>query len=214
LAPGLRAWLPTRPSGWAVLATFAIFGMLVCVTGYFAVQEIDDTLTHPGMATSAATAPLPAQPAGSTETWMFEKPADADPGPGPEPVVVPEPPPPLAPMGKPVARKPAADARAARAPTATPELRGTNRSAEADTVSLPMSEVSAALPATSAARPAADEAPVANRWDALSSAVAQCSREGFLGGIVCTERARMQYCEGYWGTVPQCRGAAAPDASR
>ena len=43
---GIRRWLPTKASGWGALVAFAIFGATVCVTGYYAVQEIDDDALH------------------------------------------------------------------------------------------------------------------------------------------------------------------------
>lgn len=35
----------------------------------------------------------------------------------------------------------------------------------------------------------------------------RCGREEFLTRFACEQRIGRQYCEGYWGTVPQCPGA-------
>ncbi|MEO8305103.1 MAG: hypothetical protein ABI724_13365 [Betaproteobacteria bacterium] len=216
----LRAWLPTRPGGWGALAAFAIFGALVCVTGYYAVQEIDYIVAHPGMTQSAVATPMPpplaaAAPAESTETWMFAKPPDTE-APGPlVTAAIPDPSGAALPVPKPAARKTLVDARAAKAPVTMPDTRLASRSGEADTISLPRVEVNPAPVASSVARaPTQEEAPAPSRWDTLNAAMARCTGEGLLAGIVCTERARLQYCDGYWGTVPQCKGASAPDASR
>jgi hypothetical protein len=47
----------------------------------------------------------------------------------------------------------------------------------------------------------------------MNAALAACTRETFLAGVMCTERVRYQYCEGFWGQVAQCR-AATPGSGR
>jgi hypothetical protein len=146
---------------------------------------------------------------------MFAKPADSDAGsPPPDLAAIPEPPVVVLPVPKPAARKPTPDPRITKVSATTPDWRAANRSDEADAVSRSMNEANAIQVAASAVGPMAPEGSVPSRWDALNAAVSRCSREGFIAGIVCSERARMQYCEGYWGAVPQCRGASSPDASR
>lgn len=54
--------------------------------------------------------------------------------------------------------------------------------------------------------------PAPDRWQMLASAIAQCG-DG-LGGLLCAERARWQYCDGYWGKVAQCPGAIGADVPR
>ncbi len=57
--------------------------------------------------------------------------------------------------------------------------------------------------------------PVApDRWQLLSEALARCAGEGVLGGVICEQRARWQYCDGYWGKVAQCPGAIGGDFHR
>ena len=214
-----QSWLPTGPGGWGALAAFAIFGALVCVTGFFAVQEIDEIVAHPGMTqgvVATAVPPMPAAvPAESTETWMFAKPADPDLSAAPESATNQDPPVAAPAAPKPAARKTLVDARAAKVAATMPNARLASRNGGADTVSLPIEELNPAPAASSVARAAAlEEAPMPSRWDALNAAMARCTREGLLASIVCSERARLQYCEGYWGSVPQCKGASAPDASR
>ena len=40
-------------------------------------------------------------------------------------------------------------------------------------------------------------------------ALARCERENVIAGLVCKERARLQYCEGDWGVAPECAAAVA-----
>ena len=60
-----------------------------------------------------------------------------------------------------------------------------------------------------AAPPPTPARPIPDRWQNMREALAQCDREGVFGGLVCGQRVRIQYCEGYWGKVAQCQGAAA-----
>jgi len=46
--------------------------------------------------------------------------------------------------------------------------------------------------------------PRPDRWQLMADAIAQCGREGFFAGVVCEQRVRLQYCEGYWGQAAQC----------
>jgi hypothetical protein len=72
--------------------------------------------------------------------------------------------------------------------------------------------------APAAARPAAPpspapatEAPRPDRWQMMHDAVASCGREALLARLICEQRVRTQYCNGYWGTVPQCPSGPAND---
>ena len=58
------------------------------------------------------------------------------------------------------------------------------------------------------ARPAAAQG---DRWEQMHQAMVRCAREEFLTRFVCEQRVGRQYCEGYWGTVPQCPGAQQRD---
>ena len=62
----------------------------------------------------------------------------------------------------------------------------------------------------SGAVPAA--ASVADRWAQFAEDLHRCERETFLSRVVCDQRVRIRYCDGYWGKVPQCPGGVAnPD---
>ncbi|MBU6483974.1 MAG: hypothetical protein KGR23_04145 [Betaproteobacteria bacterium] len=49
-----------------------------------------------------------------------------------------------------------------------------------------------------------------DRLQALDDALAQCSGN-FIERIVCGQRARFRFCDGYWGRVPQCPSGAVAD---
>lgn len=51
---------------------------------------------------------------------------------------------------------------------------------------------------------AAPPAPPRDRWQLMADAIAQCGREGFFAGVVCEQRVRLRYCDGYWGKAEQC----------
>jgi hypothetical protein len=61
----------------------------------------------------------------------------------------------------------------------------------------------AAVPMTEAVLPAR-EAPVPDRWQVMADQIVRCGRDGFLAGVICEQRVRLKYCEGYWGQAPQC----------
>jgi hypothetical protein len=52
--------------------------------------------------------------------------------------------------------------------------------------------------------------PAPDRWQTMRDAQAQCDRQGVIDGLICGQRVKMQYCDGYWGKVPQCQGANVP----
>jgi hypothetical protein len=47
----------------------------------------------------------------------------------------------------------------------------------------------------------------------MHDAMARCKREDFFRRIGCEQSVGLQYCEGYWGKVPQCPGVPR-DSSR
>jgi hypothetical protein len=55
--------------------------------------------------------------------------------------------------------------------------------------------------------PAPAAAPAADRWAQFAEDLRHCQSEGLFNRIVCDQRVRLRYCDGYWGKVPQCPGA-------
>jgi hypothetical protein len=69
-------------------------------------------------------------------------------------------------------------------------------------------EAPPAAPAAVARTPAATVAsPQPDRWQQMHEAMVRCKREDFFRRIGCEQSVGLQYCEGYWGKVPQCPGA-------
>lgn len=212
---GIRRWLPTRASGWGALVAFAIFGATVCVTGFYAVQEIDDdALRAQSRAPETAVPAALPRVAPASETALVVTPTIPDPPLDLAPTdyaAIPETPARV--PAKPAARK-SIDAKGARRAVPPPDTRNSG-TGEADTIARAQEPAASTSPADSGTRAVVQEQPVIpDRWQAMNDALARCSREGFLASVVCTERARMQFCEGYWGAVPQCRGAARADNTR
>jgi hypothetical protein len=42
----------------------------------------------------------------------------------------------------------------------------------------------------------------------MEEELARCTREDFIRRVVCDQRVRLRYCEGYWNRVPQCPGGS------
>ena len=83
----------------------------------------------------------------------------------------------------------------------------------------------APAPVASAATPAASEpapvvaaapkpAPVIDRWTRMSDELSRCTREDFIARVICDQRVRLRYCDGYWGKVAQCPDAQNPNPGR
>jgi hypothetical protein len=62
--------------------------------------------------------------------------------------------------------------------------------------------VSPAAPAPAAATPA--PAPDAERWAQMTDDLSRCSSDSLIARHQCERRIRTRYCDGWWGTVPEC----------
>jgi hypothetical protein len=40
----------------------------------------------------------------------------------------------------------------------------------------------------------------------MSEELRRCQSESFLARVVCDQRVRLRFCDGYWGKVAQCPG--------
>lgn len=59
--------------------------------------------------------------------------------------------------------------------------------------------------AQSAAVVAAPAARTKDRWEEMLDTIAsRCGKETFLNKVICEQRVRTQYCDGYWGKAAQC----------
>lgn len=71
----------------------------------------------------------------------------------------------------------------------------------AETAATPVTHAYVAAASTAAAAHSGD------RWQRLDEEIAQCTRADFITRVICGQRARFRYCNGYWGKVPQCPGS-------
>lgn len=46
--------------------------------------------------------------------------------------------------------------------------------------------------------------PKPDRWQQMSEGLASCARQELFQRAGCEQRVRAQYCDGFWGQVPQC----------
>jgi hypothetical protein len=75
----------------------------------------------------------------------------------------------------------------------------------------PSRTVAAPAPARSTPSAAAIQP---NRWQQMAEAMAQCQREDFFSRVGCQQRVGRRFCEGYWGTVPQCPAGAPKETAQ
>lgn len=99
--------------------------------------------------------------------------------------------------------RPAASARAAKAPPAP--------SSEPMPPSLPAPAAAVAEPLRVAAAPPPAPVRPADPWLPLKDALGRCAGEDLFARIACEHRARTRWCDGHWGEVAQCPGAIAND---
>jgi len=102
-------------------------------------------------------------------------------------------------------------APAARTPRrSAPEA---SASTSVSTAPAPEASAAAATPVAQAQSSAPAPAPkrVPDRWQRLDDELSRCTREDFITRVICAQRVRFRYCDGYWGKVAQCPGNPLPD---
>ena len=213
--------------GWGTYATIIAFGLAVCLTGYLAIGDSERAFDLGRAAPAASREDLTARSREETPNGREEAPkgreeapkgreeapkgraampslATADPDPSDEAV-------PDEHLAVFESLTPAPRANPDRKPAR--EGRGTKDAAIAQSATHVRNAGAEAPPAAVApvaAAPAALPEPMApDRWQQLASALSSCERENVIAGLVCKERARLQYCEGEWGAAPQCPAAVA-----
>jgi hypothetical protein len=58
---------------------------------------------------------------------------------------------------------------------------------------------------------AAPKLPAVDRWTQMNDELSRCTREDFISRVICDQRVRFRYCNGYWGRTPQCPGNPTPE---
>jgi hypothetical protein len=167
-------------------------GIVVAAGGYF-VSHFGDATRGPDLAASTTPgAATPYVPLPTAAPRPLAAPAEPPAAPAVETTAKPAPP------GKPHSARTANPTPAA--PVAVPDPAPGPAAGPAEQV--------AALPQATAKI----DPPAPDRWQLLAEAITRCG--GGLEGLLCGERARWQYCEGYWGKVAQCPGAIGADFQR
>jgi hypothetical protein len=106
-------------------------------------------------------------------------------------------------------------------PGARSARRSTEHETRADARPAPSPPAPAAAPARApastppsaavAAAPKVATSPSVDALARLREELASCTREDFIGRVVCGQRARFRHCGSYWGKVPECPGNPTPD---
>jgi hypothetical protein len=206
----------SKTTGWAALVAFAAFVVAVCVTAYFAAVEIDESPppgakvvvvpaggTAPALVGASAGPPPPA-PTDVDET-ATERAAVDEAAYGAMTQGRHQASPPHEAAHAPARRNAAADATANNAsPTIPAGLSMTAADTNADTN--PSTGAGAPLPPTPTAVPQEPVPP--DRWQSMLEEIARCPRDNFFVGVVCEQRVRLRYCDGYWGRVSHCAGGS------
>jgi len=193
--------------GWGIYATIIAFGLAVCLTGYLAIGENErNTYLGRGAVTPVAQPVTREDGVAKADARVDTAAADTS-----DFTVVTEP-----------YYEPVAEAHLAIFESLTPAPLGANpdrKAARAGNGKKYANPPPGAIAAGNASRPTpfpdatvlAGAAPAAwaemvapDRWQLLVGAQMRCEREGVITGLVCMERARLQYCDGEWGEAPQC----------
>ena len=227
-----RVVLPPLPGGWGTYFAFVAFGVAVCVTGYLAIDEIDNrsgtepipSAASPALGEGAVSAGALAASTVDTdaETQFESAPAQASSAPQDDddsPQIANQRTAPLVsraspdrPPGRLSSRHPTTNpvTLTERLPTSASAARMASTGSES--APSPANAPDGPSQAVRSADP--PESVVPNRLQMLRAAVARCARENFLAGFVCDQRARLQYCDGHWGEVPECPGGNRIDSGR
>ena len=52
---------------------------------------------------------------------------------------------------------------------------------------------------------------LADHWRRMDDELSRCTREDFITRVICGQRVRFRYCDGYWGRATQCPANPAPE---
>jgi hypothetical protein len=219
-----RAGATPALGGWGTYATIIAFGLAVCLTGYLAIGDNDRVYVG---GSSAAPAPAAAAKAAPVEA-RDDNVATARRSPMPSRAADTVPASPLA-TGPEAFYDAVTDEHVAifeslaSAPHAIPDRKAAREGKRAkDKGGLQVASnaringtkpvvegTPVAVVPVAVATPPLVESTAPDRFQQFASALGRCERENVIAGLVCKERARLQYCEGEWGVAPECPAAVA-----
>lgn len=206
----------TKPQRLGLIAGLLALFAVLCIGSFIAYKVL------------FSTEPKESQPATAAPAGDTTPPAPVQPAEAPKDGVAPAGPAATAPDGSTASQPatagaPGADAKsAAAAPDAAKAAantakgdKGTTKAGTPGKTDTPTTTAAPAVaappPPRQAAAPAPAAAPQPDRWDLMRQAYEVCAREGLLDRLSCNARVGRQYCEGYWGKVPQCPVGAYGD---
>ena len=159
-----------------------------------ALDEASKSVLRPAPSTTGASDPVAAPPPAVAAAPAASEPAT----------------PVAAPPRADVAPPPAEPMRAAPRPTAPAAPRSSSPPSPPSKVAAPPT----APPSTPAPAPAPAPAPVqvasAERFAQMREEMSRCSSGSLIPKIQCEQRIRARYCDGYWGSVPDCPTGGRP----
>jgi len=220
---------PPRKSGMLVVIVLAVIGLLG-IGGFFVYKVSEDSTHEAAPASTAAAAPAQASSSESAAAAPAVAPGGATTDTAPAPTPSTEPASAPAPEAKPGDAEPAraTSSGPTPAPAVEPPARSAGKASPGRAAqprpgspkgSEPAVTQPAATPApapnpprSTTAAPATRAAPAADRWAQMQEELTRCTREDFIARVVCDQRVRLRYCNGYWGAVSQCPAyASGPD---
>jgi len=199
---GENARAPAR--GRAVLWAVAGMVVLVVILAATAGRSPQHAVEPKAPERAARTVPPPLLESTNETSQMDAAQAGAEPlsaPPSSTPAVIDSLPLPKEPPKAAATRPARTAASAAAAARASADAKTAGETARANATPAPMPE---AAPPMQQAR--MNVAPSTSSGDeqSLASALEKCSEEKFLAGVICEQKARLRYCEGKRGQVPQC----------
>ena len=113
-------------------------------------------------------------------------------------------------VGPPVQIEPLPPRPAPHAARRPASKEATERPAEAAARPAPSATSAPPVEPRAAATPPAPATRI-DRWQRMEEDMSHCTREDFISRVICGQRVRFRYCDGYWGKVPQCPASPAPE---
>jgi hypothetical protein len=97
------------------------------------------------------------------------------------------------------------------APPRTTRRAAPEKSAPPAAASAPAASPPPPAPVARAPVAAPSALPIHDRWARMNEELSRCTREDFIARVICGQRVRFRYCEGYWGKVEACPASPAPE---
>ncbi len=187
-----------------------VVALVILVAAWYAWRQIGVPITTAPEATAPATT---AEPSANPATATAPAAGSSEPAPTPAAGAATEAP---AAANAPDAGAAGASSTVISAPEAEPAKKGPAHKAPAKAATKAPAHPAPAPVTTPPPPPAPAPAPAAkaptrpDRWTQMDTELRACANANFLEKVVCEQRIRNRYCDGFWGKVPQCPAGPAP----